>query len=102
MKVAYMTTDYRCLRAYEGAEVTLKKWLWQLEDLHVAPAKVRIIRDYPRTILFELTYAGSEYGFTVPPRKILKLVSKAAMAAGDVIVKLNQTGELLTGLRMFV
>ena len=95
-----MTMNYKCLRAYEGAEVTLKKWLWRIEDLHVMPAKVRILKDYPRTILFELTYAGSEYGFTVPPRKILKLVSKAAMVAGDIAVRVDQTGELLAGQRL--
>lgn len=94
-----MTTDYRELKGYEGEEVTLIRWAWSFdENGEKMPSRARILKDYPRTVLFELTFEGSEWGISqLPPRRIVKAIPKAAMAAGDIRVKVKRTGERLVG-----
>lgn len=93
-----MTTEYRDLTDLEGEEVTIGRWAWSFEDYREQPASARILKDYQRTVLFEMTYEGSAWGTRqLLPRKIVKLISKSAMAVGDVAVKVKRTGERLIG-----
>ena len=98
MSRPFIANNYKSLRSREGHEVRIDKWLWNFEEVHLPPDKVRILKDYPRTVLFELEYAGSFWGLTrIPPRKIRKMVTKAVMATGEVAVIDKVTGERLTG-----
>lgn len=92
----YMKTDYRDLSAYEGKEVRIIKWLWAF-DYREPPAQAFIAKDYERTVLFDLVYTACEWGVQMPPRHILKMVPKSAMACGDVIVREAETGRRLVG-----
>lgn len=93
-----MTTEYKDLTQYEGEEVTIIRWAWSFEDYREQPAQARILKDYPKTVLVELTYERSAWGTRqLPPRKIVKMISKAAMATGDVALKVTRTGERLIG-----
>ena len=49
-----MTTEYRDLTELEGEEVTIGHWAWSFEDYREQPASARILKNYQRTVLFEL------------------------------------------------
>lgn len=94
----YITNRYESLKSHEGHEIRIDKWLWNFEEMHVQPARAWIRKDYPNTVLFELEYAESHWGaIKIPPRRIVKLITKAALATGDIVVTDRVTGERLTG-----
>ena len=95
-----MTTEYKSLKDYEGEEIQIKRWAWRFgeEENREPPSSARILKDYPKTVLFELTYEGSAWGIRqLPPSRILKLIPKSAMAIEDVALKVTRTGERLNG-----
>ena len=67
------------------------KWLWGREVelygdviLYALPSKIVMIRDYPNTMLLEMTFKGSEWGADVPPRKVRYLFDKAQFCCGKL------------------
>lgn len=100
MAQPYITTNYKDLSAYEGHEVQIIRWIWDIEEMHQPPDRARILKDYPRTVLFELEFRDGEWNINKKPRTFRKMVTKAALATGDVLIKLKETGERLTGQKI--
>lgn len=46
--------------------------------------EVKIIQDFPNTILLEMNFIASDWGLTLPARTILTQIPKASLACGDV------------------
>ena len=88
MNRPYITNNFKDLSDYEGRQVILVRWLWNFEEVHFPPDRVIFLKDYPRTVMIDLIY-GSNH--------IRKMVTKAAMAIKDVIIKDKATGVRLTG-----
>ena len=68
------------------------------DDLYVEPdGGVRMIAEYPDTILLEMRFISSIFGYGGKPRKILQLVPKASLVCQDVILVREFTGQVITG-----
>lgn len=79
---------FRDLSRYEGTEVEFKRGLSQLTELDGTrvPDKCVFLKDYEKTVLLDFIYIYNEYGFKVAPRHFKKMVNKASMYVGDVVV----------------
>lgn len=89
-----ISTEYNSLADYIGRALDILRWYKEYE---FPPSEAKIIGDYPETVLIELTHTACEWGVKVPPRKIIKQITKAAMATGDIKLRVKETGEILTG-----
>lgn len=68
------------------------------DDLYTEPdGGVRMIAEYPDTILLEMKFIESVFGFGAPPRKIRQMVPKASLVCQDVILVREFTGQVITG-----
>lgn len=90
----YMTTNFKNLSNLIGREIKIVKGWKTFEH---EPEHVKIIKDYPLTILIELTFIKSEYAAYMPPRKYKKMLPKAALACGDILLKDLSTDIFLVG-----
>lgn len=98
MAKTFITTDYYDLSWYIGEPLEIIKGASVLCKYRL-PESINIIADYGITVLVEMTYIKSEYGRLgiQGERKIKVLISKAAMAVGDIVLQVKSTGEFLTG-----
>lgn len=76
----HRSCDYKSLVYLEGVPLDYIGGL----NLSEKPAEVTIYRDYPNTVLLELTFVKSYWSSSIPPRKMYRMVPKAALATGDV------------------
>lgn len=97
MNKPFMQSAYKNLSGFEHHEVKIIRWVYEFNEFREPPAKAIILKDYPKTVLFELIYTACQWGVQVPPRKIYKMIPKAAMAIGDVVVKDAASGIRLVG-----
>lgn len=93
----YMKADYKSLGWMEGRQVRIRRWLWDMDEFRPAPEKAIIVKDYPKTVLVDLEYTGSEWGIQAPPRHFKHMITKAAMAVGSVVLIDDETGLKLIG-----
>lgn len=77
-----------------GMNLELVKGPW---ESHAPDGRVRMIADYPETILVEMEYVESKWGLTMPARWIRLQIPKASLYCGDVVLKIRSTREIVTG-----
>lgn len=46
--------------------------------------EVKVIAEYPDTILVDFEFIVSRWGLQIPPRHLVQMIPKAALACGDV------------------
>lgn len=90
---------YQDLSRYEGREVDFLKGfsnLTELEDTRL-PDKCVFLKDFEKTVLLEWIYIQDGFGITRKPRSFKKMVSKASMYVGDVLIRADRplTGSLV-------
>ena len=93
----YMTTDYYDLSQYIGQPLEIKKGAGIICQYR-PPEEIKIVADYEKTVLVEMTFIKSEWGSKYNiPRTLMKLIPKSVLAIGDIILKVKSTGMFLTG-----
>lgn len=78
---------YKSLAWLIGTPLTIMKGI-EFQSGVYPDGTVRIIEDYPKTILLEMEWIHSTWGLTLPPRKLLMQIPKASLACGDVVLKI--------------
>lgn len=80
---------FKSLAYLEGKEVEFVRGYSQLTELDGTrlPDICKVVKDYENTLLIEMIYVYNEFGQVVPPRKFKKMVSKASMYCGDIVLK---------------
>lgn len=66
-------------------------------ESHLPDGRVRLVADYPDTILVEMEYIESKWGLMMGPRWIRLLIPKASLYCGDVLLRVRSTKEMITG-----
>lgn len=93
--------EYKDLSYLEGREVDFRGGIYDLTNGWVtrSPEKCYFLKDYPKTVLLQMVWIRDYKGRVKPPRTIKKLVSKASMYCGDVVINdgLDLVGERVWG-----
>lgn len=90
----HLMKQYRSLTYLIGAELEI---LYGVE-LDAKPKEVRLIGDYPNTIMIEMEFLKDIWNpFNPKPRYVRQMIPKASLAVGDVKLIAKESGDRLYG-----
>lgn len=80
------TSQFESLAFLIGEPLTIVKGI-VFQGGFAPDGEVKIIADYPKTILIDMEFRISRWGLDIEPRHVRQMIPKAAIVCGDVILK---------------
>ena len=87
------TSQFESLAFLIGEPLTIVKGI-TFQGGFAPDGEVRILADYPKTILLDMEFRISRWGLDIPPRHVRQMIPKAAIVCGDVILKRSNGGPI--------
>lgn len=80
------TSQFESLAYLIGEPLTIVRGI-TFQGGHAPDGEVKIIGEWPKTILLDMEFVISRWGLDIPPRHVRQMIPKAAIVSGDVILK---------------